>query len=646
MRRIYVPIMYNPDHNPDIYCDDFKRQGVEDIFLCECTSYVNATGERYERAINAVKTGIELYESRGFRCGVWMSTLGYGATVSTTAGKYDNFNDLRSITGKTSSAGGSVCASDETMIARVCRTVKDLARAGAKMIMLDDDLCQSVRPGLSCTCEYHMSEFSKRIGRKVTLEELPELVFTGKPSKYRSEWLKVQGDTLRNLCRKAREALDEVNPEVRMGFCAGYTSYDVEGVDAIELTRILAGNTKPFLRFTSAPYWLHLQRFGHTPLATFIEMARMQAAWTKNTDIEVFTECDTWPRDRYHTPASHTLCFDAATMLTEGVGVLRYLYSYRCKPETERGYADAYVASCDVASALQGAFYGKSELGVRVYDRMRKIETATLPDKFDMNTSEDWIMRKYAFCEEQMLLTVNAIPTVYEGDGVCGIVFGDNAAYLPESAFKKGLIIDMTAAEILQKKGIDVGLRSCKPISFSPLEDFGFATPVSISWVNSHCEIEIADNAKVLSRFVDCDFLKDERKSTPAAYLYENADGMRFLVYAFHAENQLVHSGMYMSYHRGRQIADAIEWLGGEALPVTCNGHPYGYVRCNRSGNALATAYFNCTPDGIDKLEFKFVAPVKNVKIIGGNGEQTSPTTVVVNDVRGFGYVGIECDFE
>ena len=121
----------------------------------------------------------------------------------------------------------------------------------------------------------------------------------------------MQGDTLRTFCKTLRDALDEVDPTVRMGFCAGYTSWDVEGVDAIELSYILAGNTKPFLRFTSAPYWYQGQRFGQTPLATFIEFARIQAAWIKNENIEVFTECDTYPHDRYHTPLAHIQCFDA-----------------------------------------------------------------------------------------------------------------------------------------------------------------------------------------------------------------------------------------------------------------------------------------------------------------------------------------------
>jgi hypothetical protein len=86
----------------------------------------------------------------------------------------------------------------------------------------------------------------------------------------------MQGDTLRKFCRTLREALDEVDPTVRMGYCAGYTSFDTEGVDAFELTHILAGSNKPFMRFTSAPYWHYAQRFGQAPMQTFIEYVRLR----------------------------------------------------------------------------------------------------------------------------------------------------------------------------------------------------------------------------------------------------------------------------------------------------------------------------------------------------------------------------------
>ena len=641
MRKLYVPIMVNPEHSTDIYYDDFKKLGVKHVFFAECLRFVNASGERYERAIEYTKRAVQKYEALGFDCGAWISTLGYGGTVASPGTNSTDFTSIRSITGKTSGSGIAVCATDKEVLSRACRTVKDLARAGVKMIMLDDDLCLSVRPGLSCTCDNHLNTFSRRVGRKVSLEELPELVFTGKANKYRSEWLKAQGDALRDFCKALRDAVDEVDPNVRMGFCAGYTSFDVEGVDAIELTYILAGKTKPFLRFTSAPYWLQCQRFGQTPLATYIELARIQAAWVKGTDIEVFTECDTYPHDRYHTPVSHVQCFDSATMLTPDVGVLKYFYHYPCKPETERGYINAHLDANTIANDMQKAFHGKDEVGVRVYEQMRKLQDATLPDHFDRDTSEDFIMRKYSFSEAQMMLSINAIPTVYDGKGVCGIAFGQNASYLDEQAFEKGLILDVSAAEILQAKGIDVGLRSTKPLGMTCLEDFGFGTPVSVAWSCDLCEIEISDKAQVLSRFVDTDFIKEEKKSVPAAYLYENENGNRFLVYAFRSERQPVNSGMYLNYHRGQQIADAIAWLGSEPLPVTCNGHPFGYLRCNRDDKTVAAAYFNCTPDGIDKLEFKFAGAIKNAKVIGGVGEKTSDNTVTVSDVRGYGYVTV-----
>jgi hypothetical protein len=52
--------------------------------------------------------------------------------------------------------------------------------------MLDDDLCLSVRPGLGCACDNHLSEFSRRMGRSITLEELgmnetPEVLRVSEP---------------------------------------------------------------------------------------------------------------------------------------------------------------------------------------------------------------------------------------------------------------------------------------------------------------------------------------------------------------------------------------------------------------------------------------------------------------------------------
>ena len=644
MRKLYVPIMMDPEHSVEVYREDFRKLGVDCLFLTEGVRFVHLCGERYDFAMENTKRHIQIYEDLGYTCGVWITTLGYGGPLFANAVENKTYTPIRSIVGR--EAGDAVCPTDKAFTLRVCKLITDLAKAGAKMIMLDDELCLSVRPGLGCACDAHLAEFSRRIGRTVTLSELPELLFTGKATAERKVWLDMQGDTLRAFCRTLRNALDEVAPDVRMGFCAGYTSWDVEGVDAIELTHILAGNTRPFLRFTSAPYWLQAQRFGQTPLPSMIEFVRMQAAWAKNEDIDVFSECDTYPHDRFHTPLSHIQCFDAATMLTKNMGVLKYFYHYPCRPETERGYIDAHLASADTCAELQRAFYTREEVGVRVYEPMHRLADATLPSRFDTVKSQKQIMKKFSFSEAQMMLSVNAIPTVYDGRGLCGIVFGENANSLPDDALQSGLILDVTAAELLQKRGIDVGLRSSRPLDMTVLEDFKVGTPVSVYWATDLCDLEIADRARVISEFVDTDYLTNApRRRVPSAYLYENAEGQRFLVYAFRAQNQPETSGMYWNYGRGAQIASVIEWLGGKPLPVNCTGEPYGYCRCNEDGHSVAVAYFNCTSDGIAQLDFRFARDVQSVRIIGGRGTQTDARTVRVEDVRGYGYVAIEAEY-
>ena len=59
----------------------------------------------------------------------------------------------------------------------------------------------------------------------------------------------------------------------------------------------------------------------------------------------------------------------------------------------------------------------------------------------------------------------------------------------------------------------------------------------------------------------------------------------------------------------------------------------------------MAVAYFNCSPDHIGALDFKFARDVKNVNVIGGKGEFKDARTVCVEDIRGFGYVAIEVDY-
>ena len=192
--------------------------------------------------------------------------------------------------------GDAFCPLDPNYSEYIICNVKSVIQAGAKAVMLDDDLCLNIRPGLGCTCERHISDFEEKLGKSTDRENMKHIIFTGEASRERKIWLKSQGDSLRKLCRDIRNAVDEINPSVRLGFCAGYTSWDLEGVDALALTKILAGKAKPFLRLSGAPYWVGINRFAGQCAEHIVEFARMQLAWCKNSDVEVFYENDRLPK--------------------------------------------------------------------------------------------------------------------------------------------------------------------------------------------------------------------------------------------------------------------------------------------------------------------------------------------------------------
>lgn len=646
MRKLYVPISMDPTLDHERYIKDLKALGVDHVFFSE-TPYRMVVYERdggREAFMKNMREKLELYAANGLETGVWISTLGYGGPLMGSKVSNRPLTRIRSVVGK--EAGDALCPLDADFVALCCNVVQEVARNGARMIMLDDELCLSVRPGLGCACDRHLAKFSRRMGEEIGLQGLPERLFTGESTRCRREWLDLQGETLKDFCRTLRRALDEVDPTVRLGFCAGYTSWDVEGVDALELTYILAGNTKPFLRFTAAPYWYQAQRFGQTTLQSIVEFARMQAAWCENKGVEVFVECDTYPHDCYHTPWSHIEFFDAATMLSKNTGCLKYLYHYPCEADTDRRYVEKHLNATPVYEALQQAFHNRPEVGVRVYEEMRKFKEATLPDRFDPVKSQKLLMQKFAFSEAQAMLSANAIPTVYSGTGLCGICFGENAKYLPDSALEKGLILDLEAAEYLQAQGIDVGLRGKAALDFGGLEDFGDGKPpVTNFWSTELYALTLDPAARPISYFVSTYYLQQAQRA-PAAYLYENADGQRFLVYAFRAFSQPVTSGMYWSYRRGKQIAEAIPWLGGGQLPAQCFGHPFLYCLCNEDKEGVAVAYFNGSDDTVEQTEVHFARAIKSASFIGGKGELLDAHTVRLYDLHAYGYLAIEAIYQ
>lgn len=76
-----------------------------------------------------------------------------------------------------------------------------------------------------------------------------------------------------------RKYLDETAPHVRLGLCACMSTWDFDGISPYELSKVLAGGTKPFLRLIGAPYWAVKQSWGN----------RLQnIKWLSGTELPAF----------------------------------------------------------------------------------------------------------------------------------------------------------------------------------------------------------------------------------------------------------------------------------------------------------------------------------------------------------------------
>lgn len=343
-----------------------------------------------------------------------------------------------------------------------------------------------------------------------------------------------------------------MDPAIRVGFSANSSSWHIEGSDAIALAGTVAGKNRPFMRITAAPYWKN-----GPSLNSVIETARMQSAWCKEHGIDAITEGDTYSRPRCMVSSAYLEMYDTALRADGGsAGILKYMLDYT----------------------------GFTSHGI-------------LP------------------LLSQWLVTDASLPTAYEGEEGGMLVFGQNADFLTEKDLSRGLILDIKAASLLHKCGVDVGLVKTEPAE-APLGEYFIAqndsTPATTNTENGFFRATLKEDAEVLSLFYRAPAslgivgrYEDRTDAFPACYLYENAMGQRFMVYTFAPRQTKTKSewrmGLFKGYYRQKQLTEHYAWLTGAPLPATANGNPGLYIFCKRDGERLTVGLWNIFPDAIEK---------------------------------------------
>ncbi len=627
--KLYAPLMLSTLNNESRkrYLEKMKKAGTDFVFVALNRRF----GDENEAQFKNFAESLRFFENSGFLCGAWISTIGLCGRLSQHDQELTkDFDLVKGMLNEGYPGTDQFCFLSKGLFAHTVETIRLCIEAGAKMIMLDDDLCLSLR-GLGCACDKHMELFYKKFGSRPGREEIYKNVTSGAPNRYRSLWMETVGDSLKDFCARLRAEVDAIDPTVRMGFCSGYTSWDEEGADALTLAKILAGSTRPFLRLTGAPYWVWSDRFKGQSLASIIEFVREQTVWCDGVDIELFDENDSYPRPRHIVPAAYCEIYDQCIRFAGDVGAFKYMYDYSSGPDYEDGYLRAHLAHKPLRDWIDENALENDE-GIIVIDRMRKLAEVTLPED-----GSHWNYTTEVFRHGQRFINKNAIPVRYTGkDNTC-VVFGECARFIDPADYKQGIILDLPAALILQQRGFDVGLKACVAETawsetFAPDEIVGIGEAIRSGTMY---RIETAEGACVLSEFV----FQDKTKA-PSCYRYDAADGTKYLVYAFDGNSApTMESPIYCSYYRQQQLVDAIRAMGG-SVPVVNYKNPNLYAVAKSNGDSLSVWLANINADTVYAPEFELEDAYTRCDVIGGSAHIEDRKLVFDTNIPAYECVG------
>lgn len=611
-------------HGRETMVAELKRLGVHRVFLTRSIYRLDKIA--FEEELQEVTEICSYLKLQGFEVGLW----GWSFLVKDLNNEFHHICSLD----KKHVDASAACPLDPAFREFAGKYAAKLAQTGVDILLYDDDYRLAYWGGeMACGCDVHMQRVYELLGETISAEDFKNKVLTGGENRYRDTYLAVNREALEGFAQHIRECVDAVNPNVRIGVCS-CMNWDFDGTDPAKISRIFAGNTKPLLRLIGATYWPTQPKWSiFNRLGTVIELERMELSWCGD-DIEVMSEGDTYPRPRFYVPASYLELFHTAMLADGGTdGILKYALDYAASPEYEPAYVDATCKNRELYQTIQNTFSKKVACGVRIIEKQKKFKTMEIPEE----RTGEYNAIDHFFSPAAKLVSSLSIPSTYTGNDGCSIVFGENARDLSEDMLRNGAVIDLTAARILQKAGIDTGLVNIVK-KVRPYEEYYIEENTYVLARYSSQVIQIQPTAKVASEVLYSEAGKEER--APASYYYENANGQRFLVFAF--DMHYNDESCYRTYTRGRQLALAAERLSGVPLPAWTANCPDLYMMCKRDENGtLAVGLWNIFADKISNHVITLDHPYSSIQFINCSGRMEG-NKVYLDEIPAFEFAGFE----
>ena len=636
MFKLSVPISsatVNKETLPK-YVDYIKRGNIDRVFLCGMGELYDEEARIFTNAED-IKMAMDGFKECGIEVGIWANTLGHGAALVGAKVWHNNrrFTSLEGIAGD--KPPHALCPADENFLKAYGKGIAKIASLGPDIIMLDDDFrFGRYQYYFGCFCPKHLARFYELVGEEVPRDEIEKKIYTGGKNKYRDAYRQMISETMFNFARYMRAEIDAVDKNIRFGLAGAMENWDADGLHLPDLARAFAGDTEPFFRSHGAPYW-------STDIIKIIESTRMQHKWLHDAGIsDMMAEGDTYPRPRYNVPFKTLELFNYALIADEySRGMLAYIIDYGMPPDFEEGYVEKFISTAPLREKVSEIFDGKKAVGVTIHNPMHKIENWELPEKVIPGIAH----KLHASPQTSAIgiLAKNSISTSWNENGYSCLVTGENARTVDIDMLKNGAILDIPAAKILSERGIDVGLIKAERQDFVGEYFDGRNGKIP----NIGCgfyKIECNEKSKVLSTF--------EPDKTPSTYLYENAEGFRFMVIAFnhfehYTSNNIVSNNptynFLNNYYRQQDLINGIEWMCNKKLPAKSFKNPNLYIYTAKDNGAMSVLLLNIHLDDIDAPIIELDKIYSDIKFVNCDGKLDGDK-VYLSQIRGYGMAAFE----
>ncbi len=518
------------------------------------------------------------------------------------------------------------CILDEGFRNYIYETVKLMASEKPYALLVDDDFRQIDGHGLECFCPAHMAQFNEGLERQYSADELREILRNAKPGdELLTRFDNFRRNNLLGLARLVRAAIDAVAPEINCGYCTPGMEFLLAG----EVSQILAGTHKPYVRFNNANYLEGDAK--DFPYNVYLSSMLRQVM----PQVEDFIdEADTFPQNRYSKAAKSMHAKLVSAALNREIGAKLWL--------TNLGMPDSYTErKYDEIMAKYRNFY------IKLFDLMVTAtpEGVVTPLPKIESITQEWhpVYFRNCFYKEEWQFKRSAhfgIPGCYGDLNKSGIkmVSGDMLRFFDDDEVRLLLsgkvLLDGSAVVKLARRGFAAAMGI-------KVEEKPFRASCEVSRFNGDSMIFMNDfktpfitvattQTEVLSEMVFERFRGAGERETVCcgSTYYKNESGGEVVAVCEHL-------GMNFQVHpkRRRHLINMLEKLNGGALEVI--------VECDQNvlarqfklpDGSLLLGVFNLNFDELENITLNTNNKLSKVEYLDCNGawqELAAPGNIV-----------------